>query len=86
MYYGGKGRTPGGWTRHCGRVRTKNHFPLTPSFKDKATSDYVSILVVGIIGARRFVLHIVNAHLNLDGTENEFAQRMRTSDRSARSD
>jgi predicted phage terminase large subunit-like protein len=41
------------------------------SFKDKSTSDYVAILVIGVIGSRRYVRHIVNARLSLDGTENE---------------
>jgi predicted phage terminase large subunit-like protein len=41
------------------------------TFKDKSTSDFVCILVVGINGSRRFVRHIVNARLNLDGTEAE---------------
>ncbi len=41
------------------------------TFKDKSTSDYVCILVIGIVGARRYVLHIVNSRLSLDATENE---------------
>jgi predicted phage terminase large subunit-like protein len=41
------------------------------AFKDKATSDYVAIIVVGIAGSRRYVLHTVNSHLDLTGTENE---------------
>lgn len=41
------------------------------AFKDKSTSDFVAIIVVGIVGARRYLLHVTNAHLDLTGTENE---------------
>ena len=50
---------------------TEKLFRMDCAFKDKATSDYVAIIVVGIAGSRRYVLHIVNAHLDLTGTENE---------------
>jgi predicted phage terminase large subunit-like protein len=39
------------------------------TFKDLRTSDRVAILVVGTKGPKRFVLNIVNEHLDLDGTE-----------------
>jgi predicted phage terminase large subunit-like protein len=41
------------------------------SFKDLASSDYVALIVVGVLGARRYVLHVTRAHLDLTGTENE---------------
>ena len=41
------------------------------AFKDKSTSDYVVILVLGIVGSRRYVLHVTRSHLDLTGTENE---------------
>ena len=41
------------------------------SFKDLGTSDYVAIVVVGVKGSHRYVLHVTNAHLDLTGTENE---------------
>jgi predicted phage terminase large subunit-like protein len=41
------------------------------SFKDRPANDYVAIIVVGVVGARRYILHVTNAHLDLDGTINE---------------
>jgi predicted phage terminase large subunit-like protein len=41
------------------------------SFKDLRTSDYVAVIVVGIVGSRRYLLHVTNAHLDLVGTMNE---------------
>jgi predicted phage terminase large subunit-like protein len=41
------------------------------SFKDLKTSDYVAIGVIGVRQRKRFVLNIVNAHLDVDGTVKE---------------
>jgi predicted phage terminase large subunit-like protein len=41
------------------------------AFKALASSDRVAIIVVGVKGPNRFVLHVTNDHLNLDATENE---------------
>jgi predicted phage terminase large subunit-like protein len=41
------------------------------SFKDKAGADYVAIIVIGVVGSRRYVLHVTNGRLDLNGTENE---------------
>jgi predicted phage terminase large subunit-like protein len=41
------------------------------SFKSTSGSDYVCVIVVGIVGARRYLIHVTNARLDLDGTENE---------------
>jgi len=41
------------------------------AFKDLRTSDFVAVLVVGVVGSRRYLLHVTNAHLDLTGTENE---------------
>lgn len=41
------------------------------SFKDKAGADYVAIVVVGVVGSRRYLLHVTNSRLDLAGTENE---------------
>jgi predicted phage terminase large subunit-like protein len=45
------------------------------AFKDKATSDYVAILTIGVEGSRRYVLNVVNAHLGLDATEDEIRRQ-----------
>ncbi len=41
------------------------------SFKNRSSSDYVVVLVVGVVASRRYILHVTNAHLDLDGTMNE---------------
>jgi predicted phage terminase large subunit-like protein len=41
------------------------------AFKDRPSNDYVVVLVVGVVGSRRYILHVTNAHLDLDGTMNE---------------
>lgn len=41
------------------------------AFKDKPSNDYVVVLVVGVVASRRYILHVTNAHLDLDGTMNE---------------
>lgn len=38
------------------------------SFKDRPANDYVAIIVVGVIASRRYILHVTNAPLDLDGT------------------
>jgi predicted phage terminase large subunit-like protein len=45
------------------------------SFKDLNTSDYVAILVVGVSGRKRFVLNVVNAHLDAAATETEIRRQ-----------
>jgi predicted phage terminase large subunit-like protein len=45
------------------------------SFKDLKTSDYVAILVIGVSGRKRFVLDIVNAHLDAAATEAEIRRQ-----------
>ena len=46
------------------------------AFKDLATSDYVAVGAVGIKGNRRYVLNIVNKHLDLEGTETEIKRQV----------
>lgn len=38
------------------------------SFKDTVGSDYTAIVCIGTQGSRRFVLDVVNAHLDVEGT------------------
>lgn len=47
------------------------------SFKDLKTSDYVAIGVIGVRGRKRYILNIVNAHLDLDGTVKEIKNQRR---------
>jgi len=39
------------------------------AFKDLATSDYTAILVIGVKGRKRFVLDVINEHLDATTTE-----------------
>jgi phage terminase large subunit-like protein len=45
------------------------------AFKDLATSDYVAISVIGVKGRKRFVLSVVNKHLNAAATEEEIRRQ-----------
>ena len=45
------------------------------AFKDLATSDYVAIGVIGIKGRKRYVLNVVNAHLDAAATEAEIRRQ-----------
>jgi predicted phage terminase large subunit-like protein len=45
------------------------------AFKDLATSDYVAIGVIGVKGRRRYVLNVVNAHLDAAATEAEIRRQ-----------
>lgn len=47
------------------------------AFKDLATSDYVAIGAIGVKGPRRYLLDLVNQHLDVDGTEHAIL-RMRS--------
>ena len=46
------------------------------AFKDLKTSDYVAVMTVGIKGPRRYVLDVVNKHLDCDATELECRRQM----------
>src|ERR1017187_1735262 len=45
------------------------------AFKDVATSDYVAIGVIGIKGRKRYVLNVVNRHLDAAATEAEIRRQ-----------
>lgn len=45
------------------------------SFKDSPTSDYVAIGVIGVKGRKRYVLNVVNAHLDAAATEAEIRRQ-----------
>ncbi|MGC1416884.1 MAG: phage terminase large subunit [Candidatus Acidiferrum sp.] len=45
------------------------------AFKDLATSDYVAIGVIGVKGRKRFLLNVVNAHLDAAATEEEIRRQ-----------
>jgi predicted phage terminase large subunit-like protein len=45
------------------------------AFKDLATSDYVAIAVIGVKGRKRYVLNVVNQHLDAAATEAEIRRQ-----------
>jgi len=45
------------------------------AFKDLATSDYVAIGVIGVKGRKRYVLNVVNQHLDAAATEAEIRRQ-----------
>ena len=54
-----------------------NHrrFSVDCAFKDLATSDFVAIGVIGIKGRKRYVLNVVNQHLDAAATEAEIRRQ-----------
>jgi len=48
------------------KLRKSRFSPLSVdcAFKDLATSDYVAIIVIGVKGRKRFILVVVNEHLD----------------------
>jgi hypothetical protein len=45
------------------------------AFKDTATSDFVAIAVIGIKGRKRYILNVVNKHLDAGATEAEIRRQ-----------
>lgn len=45
------------------------------AFKDLPTSDFVAVMVIGIKGGKRFVLNVVNQHLDAAATEAEIRRQ-----------
>lgn len=45
------------------------------AFKDAASSDFVAICVIGVKGAKRYVLNVLNSHLNAAATEAAIRQQ-----------
>jgi predicted phage terminase large subunit-like protein len=70
LYFGGRDPT-GALDPGLPESFERKIISVDASFKDKSTSDYVAIVVVGVVGARRYLLHVTNAKLDLTGTECE---------------
>src|SRR5437879_6612283 len=45
------------------------------AFKDLATSDYVAVVVIGVKGRKRYILNVVNQHLDAAATEAEIRRQ-----------
>jgi predicted phage terminase large subunit-like protein len=51
------------------------------AFKDLDSSDYVAVGLIGVKGRKRFILNVVNEHLDIDGTENAIRNERSRQDR-----
>jgi predicted phage terminase large subunit-like protein len=71
LYFGGRDPQTGAMDPGLPESFERKIISVDASFKDLRTSDYVAVIVVGVVGSRRYVLHVTNAHLDLTGTENE---------------
>jgi predicted phage terminase large subunit-like protein len=71
LYFGGKDPVSGLSDGALPEKFDRRIISVDCSFKATAGSDFVAIIVVGIVGARRYLLHVTNARLDLSGTENE---------------
>jgi len=71
LYFGGRDPQTGVMDPGMPESFERKIISVDCSFKDLRTSDYVAVIVVGIVGSRRYLLHVTNAHLDLVGTMNE---------------
>lgn len=68
-FYGGRDPQTGQRDAACPESFDQKIISVDAAFKDSATSDYVAVATIGVNGAKRYVLNVLNAHLDLDATE-----------------
>lgn len=68
-YYGGIDPTTGQADEQLPLYFDRKVISVDAAFKDVATADYVAILVIGVKGRKRYVLDVINAHLDAAATE-----------------
>ena len=74
-YYGGIDPRTGQPDEKLPETFNRKIISVDAAFKDLATSDYVAIGVIGIKGRKRFVLNVVNQHLDAAATEAEIRRQ-----------
>jgi predicted phage terminase large subunit-like protein len=74
-YYGGSDPLTGARDESLPNYFERTIVSADCTFKDVATADKVAIAVVGVKGRKRFVLNMVNAHLDSSATEAEILQQ-----------
>src|SRR5207248_1797729 len=74
-YYGGIDPTTGQPDEQLPAYFDRKLVSVDCAFKDTATADYVAILVVGVKGRKRYVLNVVNRHLDAAATEAEIKRQ-----------
>jgi predicted phage terminase large subunit-like protein len=83
-YYGGRDPLTGEVDEKLSDIFNRKVISVDCAFKDLVTSDYVAILAVGVKGRKRFVLNVVNEHLDAAATEAAIrGQRLQHPDASA---
>jgi predicted phage terminase large subunit-like protein len=75
QYYGGIDPVTGKRDEELPRYFDRTVISVDTAVKDLASSDFTAIVVAGVVGRRRYVLNVVNAHLNLAGTEEEIRRQ-----------
>jgi predicted phage terminase large subunit-like protein len=74
-YYGGIDPRTGQPDEKLPETFDRKIISVDAAFKDLATSDYVAIGVLGIKGRKRYVLNVVNKHLDAAATETEIRRQ-----------
>jgi predicted phage terminase large subunit-like protein len=74
-YYGGMDATTGQPDESLPATFDMKIISVDAAFKDLATSDYVAIGVIGVKGRKRYVLNVVNKHLDAAATEAEIRRQ-----------
>lgn len=71
MYFGGRDPKTGTLDPVAPGTYDMKIISVDCTFKDRPANDFVTVIVIGVKGSRRWILHITRAHLDLTGTENE---------------
>jgi predicted phage terminase large subunit-like protein len=74
-YYGGIDPRTGQPDEKLPQTFDRKVISVDAAFKNLATSDYVAIGVIGIKGRKRFLLNVVNQHLDAAATEAEIRRQ-----------
>lgn len=83
-YYGGRDPMTGALDEPLPDIFNRKVLSVDCAFKDLETSDYVAIIAIGVRGRKRFVLNVINEHLDAAATEAAIrGQRLQHPDASA---
>jgi predicted phage terminase large subunit-like protein len=74
-YYGGRDPLTGERDAALPEAFDQKILSADCAFKDLRTSDFVAIITIGVKGSRRYVLNVINSHLDLDATEDAIRQQ-----------
>ena len=74
-YYGGIDPRTGQLDVHLPAYFDRKIISVDCAFKNLATSDYVAIGVIGVKGSKKYMLNVINAHLDAAATEAEIRRQ-----------